>query len=737
MIGCSAIGKELRHASFQGSDHVVVPVVALVEGVLQAMNADGPELVLASEFSKTPQGWNGRPVVPNHPAVGNDRVSANSPGILEANELGRVFNTKVSGNKLLMEAWIDPEKAKKQNSDILDRLASGKTVEVSVGVFVSTEEMKGAHNGESYDRIWRDIVPDHLAMLPEGMPGACSIGDGCGAPRMAGGKGSGDFGHKGRPGEVGGSGSGGGSTEDPRDEKYRGKLSWAEINDNGLTPGEVRNINTYLNGKQTASAFDLLSSAEQQVIDEHQKANPGEGQRKKSAEERRTDRQVDSMVNRGVWSNSSTDEEGKFQVSDKEKVALAKIQKDYARAAKNIEKYGMGRGHDSEKFGKASSKLTELVKLVEKMGNGRFWLDDDGIVRHDSAQAPGVLMGMKERIATRREERLAGGKGSGDFGHKGRPGEVGGSGEGGGNSKEHLEPGNLPSTATGSVAINAPKIVSDAAEAAHERSHGTGDAAYQHWKETVQPTLDKLNQLIDGKEAVSIKGITEASRDVLSSVGITGAKADKIIAELLDRGKSTHTKHRIATRRELRAACGCDGSNGKPSSTKETAVTKEERVKALMAKGPFTEEDEDALLELSDSALTCMETHVEPLVVEKVVEKIVEVAKKPLTEEEYLDAAPDSIKTIVSEHKAAAAKRHLGLVKQIKTLAKDVYTDDELTAMPADQLDKVLKVAAASAPKKDFSGGAPRAASAEEEDNTPPAPIDMNERLRLLNVKAS
>jgi len=393
----AASGKELRHASFQGRDHIVVPVVALVEGVLQAMNADGPELVLASEFSKTPQGWNGRPVVPNHPAVGDDRVSANSPSILEANEVGRVFNTRVAGKKLLMDAWLDPDLVTKLESDLLERLNSGKTVEVSVGVFVTAEEKKGKYNGDAYDRVWRDIIPDHLAMLPEGMPGACNIEDGCGAPR------------------------------------------------------------------------------------------------------------------------------------------------------------------------------------------------------------------------------------------------------------------------------------------------------------------------------------------------------------------------RVAKRRELRAAsgCGCGKPNCKPSSTKEAVVEKCERVKALMAKkdSPFKPEDEDVLMEMSEDGLKALEA--EPKVVEKIVEKIVEkpvpavapVAaatpepkpepKKPLTEEEYLAEAPDSIKTIVSEHKAAAAKRHLGLVKQIKTLAKDVYTDDELTAMPADQLDKVLKVAAASAPKKDFSGGAPRAASAEEEDNTPPAPIDMNERLRLLNVKAS
>ena len=61
-----------RTEKFAGRDYMVVPVVALVEGVIQGVNAANPELALASEFGKFPAGWNGRPVVMDHPEVIHD-----------------------------------------------------------------------------------------------------------------------------------------------------------------------------------------------------------------------------------------------------------------------------------------------------------------------------------------------------------------------------------------------------------------------------------------------------------------------------------------------------------------------------------------------------------------------------------------------------------------------------------------------------------------------------------------
>ena len=104
----------IRTAEFRGDEHTVIPVVALVEGVLWAANAPRPELALAKEFGKFPEGWDGSPVVFDHPkdSDGNP-VPANSPDILEANAFGQMFNTVLDGNKLKSEIWINKDLVEK------------------------------------------------------------------------------------------------------------------------------------------------------------------------------------------------------------------------------------------------------------------------------------------------------------------------------------------------------------------------------------------------------------------------------------------------------------------------------------------------------------------------------------------------------------------------------------------------------------------------------------------------
>jgi len=186
-IHLAAATGEIRTAVFEDRPHVVVPVVALIEGIIHAINVSNPELVLASEFGRSPQGWDGRPVLANHPQRNGERISANDPRSL-GSRIGHVFNTRVVGKKLLMEAWIDVERARQQGGDairVLERVQAGEMVEVSVGAFVVPDEKPGTWNGRRFLAIWREITPDHLALLPEGTTGACSISMGCGTPRAA------------------------------------------------------------------------------------------------------------------------------------------------------------------------------------------------------------------------------------------------------------------------------------------------------------------------------------------------------------------------------------------------------------------------------------------------------------------------------------------------------------------------------------------------------------------------
>ena len=173
---------------FQGKDHLIVPLVALVEGVLQGMTAPTPELAPASVFGKVPEGWNGRPVVVNHPEMNGKPVSANIPEVVESRQIGQVFNSTLDDAKLKMEAWIDLEKVEEiggVTKDTIDTLAKGdRFIEVSTGLFVETAQRKGRFNGEAFENVWTEVTPDHLAILEEGVAGACSVEDGCGAPRL-------------------------------------------------------------------------------------------------------------------------------------------------------------------------------------------------------------------------------------------------------------------------------------------------------------------------------------------------------------------------------------------------------------------------------------------------------------------------------------------------------------------------------------------------------------------------
>jgi len=184
----SIVTGDIRVATYQDREHVVLPVVALMEGVIHAINAETPELVREEDLAINPQAWNGRPVMYDHPQLNGQRVSANDPTILELYSLGTVFNTKLEDKKLKMEAWIDLKQAEsvgKEAMRLVEKARARETIEVSVGTYVTAEKESGNYEGKAYKAVWHNIVPDHLALLPEGTKGACSIEMGCGAPRAA------------------------------------------------------------------------------------------------------------------------------------------------------------------------------------------------------------------------------------------------------------------------------------------------------------------------------------------------------------------------------------------------------------------------------------------------------------------------------------------------------------------------------------------------------------------------
>ena len=167
----------VRSQEYQGRTHLIVPVVMMVEGVHNGSH--GPLLHTIEDLGKFPQSWNGIPVTIDHPEVEGQNISANAPDVLDARSIGRVFNTRVDGVRLMAEAWLEEERLRQLSSVILAQIQAGESIEVSLGMFTEELQTAGEWNGEQYDAIARNHRPDHLALLPGGR-GACSVEDGCG-----------------------------------------------------------------------------------------------------------------------------------------------------------------------------------------------------------------------------------------------------------------------------------------------------------------------------------------------------------------------------------------------------------------------------------------------------------------------------------------------------------------------------------------------------------------------------
>lgn len=183
----SAAPEAIREETVDGHEFLVVPVVALAEGVFQCANCPQAELYLAREFGRVIDAWNGRPVTLDHPKRNGEFVSAGSMDIRRTEVIGDIQNAHVDGDKLKVEAWIDLELVAQLGSraeEQVARLEEGQNVEVSVGAFIDREPMVGSFNGRKFGAIQRNFVPDHLAILPADATGACSWQDGCGSPRV-------------------------------------------------------------------------------------------------------------------------------------------------------------------------------------------------------------------------------------------------------------------------------------------------------------------------------------------------------------------------------------------------------------------------------------------------------------------------------------------------------------------------------------------------------------------------
>lgn len=189
-LSLSADGCLLREETLNDVRYIVCPVISkLGDNVEWPINAPTPELIPASVLSLAVSNRNNRPVVMGHPQDDNGNyISANEPGVLEKYAYGFMFAAKFDDNKVSCEMWLDPIRAENVGplaTRVIERLEAGEMVEVSEGNYVLSEIEDGEWQGKKYGAKWIACWSDHLATLPEGQIGACSIDDGCGAGRVS------------------------------------------------------------------------------------------------------------------------------------------------------------------------------------------------------------------------------------------------------------------------------------------------------------------------------------------------------------------------------------------------------------------------------------------------------------------------------------------------------------------------------------------------------------------------
>ena len=169
-------GKNIRHDKIADRDYIVVPMVMIVEGVLNANQ--GPLYYPKEELEKFPEVWNNKPIVVYHPEINGKGVSCD-PDILSTQQVGIINNTRFINNELKAEAWLEETRINKVDPRIAESIENNTMMELSTGLYLDYEKTPGVFNNIEYSGVAKNFKPDHLAILPDKV-GACSIKDGAG-----------------------------------------------------------------------------------------------------------------------------------------------------------------------------------------------------------------------------------------------------------------------------------------------------------------------------------------------------------------------------------------------------------------------------------------------------------------------------------------------------------------------------------------------------------------------------
>ncbi|QDT66367.1 DUF2213 domain-containing protein [Calycomorphotria hydatis] len=165
---------KVKKANLEGREHLVVPMVMLIADRVTS-GSQGPVRYPRELLAKTAKAWNGKPVIVGHPEL-YEGGTADNPDVFNSRKVGVIFNARMDDDRLVADAYIDPDRLKVVDARILDSLARNEIIEVSTGLLIDFVV------NEIEEKIANAIEPDHLAILP-GSKGACDKEAGCGLLR--------------------------------------------------------------------------------------------------------------------------------------------------------------------------------------------------------------------------------------------------------------------------------------------------------------------------------------------------------------------------------------------------------------------------------------------------------------------------------------------------------------------------------------------------------------------------
>ena len=176
------------------------------------------------------------------------------------------------------------------------------------------------------------------------------------------------------------------------------------------------------------------------------------------------------------------------------------------------------------------------------------------------------------------------------------------------------------------------------------------------------------------------------------------------------------------------------GAKQTDTTVKEDTVSKEERVKALIAceRTQFTEKDEEWLNTLDESRLETLDVPeqkepekppVDNAVPPKAADPKEDEDGKPVTLEDYVSKAPPEVQAVLNRSIARDAAIKAEFVKGILANKRNKFTEDKLNTMSIEDLEGLAELANVEV---DYAGQAPGVNAEVDDGIIPPAPPIWN-----------